>query len=83
MANNIVNGNRVTICVHVNNFKIFHESVKVVDDVIVWLRYEYENIFEDGSGAMKVHRGKHHTYLGMALDYLHKGECCVLPGWDS
>ena len=27
---------------------------------------------------MKVHRGKHHTYLGMALDYLHKGECCVM-----
>jgi hypothetical protein len=26
---------------------------------------------------MKVHRGKHHTYLAMDLDYSHKGECSV------
>ena len=26
---------------------------------------------------MKVHRGKHHTYLAMYLDYSHKGECHV------
>ena len=26
---------------------------------------------------MKVHRGKHHIYLTMDLDYSHKGECRV------
>ena len=77
MANKIVNENQVTICFHVNDCKILHKSVKVVEDVIIWLQSEYESIFEDGSGSMKVHRGNHHTYLAMELDYLHKGECCV------
>ena len=48
-----------------------------MDDVIVWLRSENESIFEDGLGSMKVHIGKHHTYLAMDLDYSNKGECCV------
>ena len=26
---------------------------------------------------MKVHRGKVHKYLGMSLDFSHKGQCCV------
>jgi hypothetical protein len=34
-------------------------------------------VFEDGSGVMKVHRGKVHKYLGMSLDFSHKGQCCV------
>jgi hypothetical protein len=77
VANKIVNGKQLTICFHVDDCKILHMSTKVVDDVIVWLRSEYESIFEDGSGAMKVHRGKKHTYLAMDLDYSHKGECRV------
>ena len=27
---------------------------------------------------MKVHKGKHHTYLAMDLDSSHKGECRVM-----
>ena len=27
---------------------------------------------------MKVHRGKHHTYLAMDLDYLHNGGWCYV-----
>jgi hypothetical protein len=49
----------------------------VIDDTIDWLRSEYESIFEDGSGAMKVHHGKVHKYLGMSLDFSHKGQCRV------
>jgi hypothetical protein len=49
----------------------------VVDETIAWLRVEYESIFEDGLGAMKIHRGKVHKYLGMTLDFLHKGQCTV------
>ena len=37
------------------------------------LRKEYEVIFEDGTGKMKVHRGKVLEYLGMTLDYSEKG----------
>ena len=42
--------------------------------MIRWLRREYENIFEDGSGKMTVSRGKVHTYLGMKLDFTVKGQ---------
>jgi hypothetical protein len=65
------------VCFHVDDCKISHEHPKVVDETIDWLRAECESIFEDGSGAMKVHRGKVHKYLGMTLDFSHKGQCIV------
>ena len=37
VANKVVNGNQMTICFHVDNCKISHKSIKVVDHVIVWL----------------------------------------------
>jgi hypothetical protein len=77
VANKIVKGKQITICFHVDNCKIFHECTKVEDASIKWLRAEYESIFEDGSGVMKVHGGKVHKYLGMSLDFSHKGQCCV------
>jgi hypothetical protein len=76
-ANKTVNGKQITICVHVDDCKISHASIKVVDESIDWLQAKYESIFEDGSGEMKVHRGKVHKYLGMSLDFSHKGQCCV------
>jgi hypothetical protein len=42
--------------------------------MIGYLRQEYESIFEDGSGAMTVSRGKIHKYLGMTLDYSIPGK---------
>jgi hypothetical protein len=77
VANKMVKGKQITICFHVNDCKISHESSKVIDDTIDWLRAEYESIFEDGSGAMKVHWGNVHKYLGMSLDFSHKGQCCL------
>ncbi len=77
MANKMVKGKQITICFHVDDCKISHESSNVIDDTIDWLRAEYESIFEDGSGAMKVHHGKVHKYLGMLLDFSHKGQCHV------
>ena len=68
VANKILNGKQVMICFQINDCKILYKSVKVVDDVIVWLQSKYESIFKDGVGAMKVHKGKHHTYLEMDLD---------------
>jgi hypothetical protein len=77
VANKMVKGKQITICFHVNDCKISHESSKVIDDTINWLQAEYESIFEDGSGAIKVYRGKVHKYLGMLLDSSHRGQCCV------
>jgi hypothetical protein len=65
VANKVIKGKQITICFHVDDCKISHESSKVIDDTIDWLRSEYESKFEDDSGAMKVHRGKVHKYLGM------------------
>ena len=55
VANKLVNGKVLTICFHMDDCKISQRSIKVVNDTIVWLRDEYEVIFEDGMGAMKVH----------------------------
>jgi hypothetical protein len=77
VANKIVKGKQITVCFHVDDCKIFHEHPKVVDEIINWPRAEYESIFEDSLGAMKVHRGKVHKYLGMTLDFSHKGQCIV------
>jgi len=67
--NKTIRGKQCTICFHVDDCKISHASKQVVDDVIEWLRKDYESVFEDGSGKMKIHRGKTHTYLGMTLDF--------------
>ena len=77
VANKIVKGKQITICFHVDDCKISHEVPQVIDETIDWLKAEYESIFEDGSGEMKVHRGKVHKYLGMSLDFTNKGQCIV------
>jgi hypothetical protein len=77
VANKIFYGKVLMVCFHVDDVKILHVSSKVVDDTIDWLRREYEVIFEDGTGAMKVQRGKVHVYLGTVLDFTTKGEMHV------
>ena len=77
VANRIVNGKQQTVCFHVDDCKISHADAKVNDKFIQELRDEYETIFEDGTGEMKVSRGKVHKYLGMVLDYTVKGQCKI------
>jgi hypothetical protein len=67
--NKTIKGKQLTICFHVDDCKISHVMVRVVDYTIEWLRKEYESIFTDGTGKMKVARGKVHTYVGMTLDF--------------
>jgi len=74
VANKMIEGKQMTICFHVDDCKLSHRKSKVMDETIEWLRQEYESIFEDGSGAMTVHRGKVLKYLGMTLDYTVKGQ---------
>jgi hypothetical protein len=70
--NKIINGKQCTICFHVDNCKISHVSTEVLDNIIAWLREEYENVFTDRSRIMKVARGKVHKFLGMMLDFTVK-----------
>jgi hypothetical protein len=64
----------MTICFGVDYCKLSHRKTKVMDSIIEYLRQEYEIIFEEGSGAMTVSRGKIHKYLGMTLDYTIRGQ---------
>ena len=66
-----------TVCFHVEDCKISHVDPKVNDVFIEELCHEYESIFEDGSGEMKVSRGKVHKYLGMTIDFSVKGQCKI------
>ena len=75
--NKVIEGKLSTICFHVDDCKISHKSVKVNDNTIKWLRRDYESIFTDGSGEMKVARGKVHKYLGMKLDFTTAGVVIV------
>ncbi len=77
MSNTVVKGKQVTICFHINDCKISHKSSAVIDNIIAWLITKYKSIFKDGSGQMKVHMGKTHKYLGILLDFFHKGQCRV------
>ncbi len=90
--NKTINSKQCTICFHVDDCKISHVSEKVIDETIKWLRKQYESIFKDGSGKMKVSRGKAHKYLGMNLDFTTKGQVKismfdyvkeVIAAWDK
>ena len=77
VANKMIGGKQMTVCFHVDDCKLSHKKIHVVNKIIEYLRKEYESIFEDGSGKMKVSRGKVHTYLGMTLDYSTPGQVKV------
>jgi len=69
VANMMVNGNQLTITWHVDDMKVSHKSVGVVDSFIDWIKFMYEDVTK-----VKASRGKIHDYLGMELDYSTKGE---------
>ena len=71
--NRQVDASQQTICFHVDDCKLSHIDPKVNQAFVETLRKEYESIFEDGSGKMKVHTGKVHEFLGMTLDYSEEG----------
>jgi hypothetical protein len=71
--NKVIDGKQCTICFHVDDCKISHVFNEIVSGVIEWIRRDYELLFTDGSGKMKVSRGKIHKYIGMTLDFRSKG----------
>jgi hypothetical protein len=74
VAKNIIEGEQMTICFHVDDCKLNHRKKTVMDRMSGYLQQEYESIVEDGSGAMTVSRRKIHKYLGMMLDYTIPGQ---------
>ena len=90
--NKLVENKQLTICFHVDDCKLSHVSSQVLEDTISWLWQDYENIFEDRSGKMKVHRGKVHKFLGMTLDFTSKSKVRIsmidyireiISAWDK
>ena len=67
--NKSIKGKQLTICFHVDDCKVLHINVRVVDYTIEWLCKEYESIFTDGTGKIKVACRKVHTNVGMTLDF--------------
>ena len=53
--NQNIKGKQCTIFFHVDNCKISHKSTNVLDQIIEWLRRDFERVFEDGTGKLKVH----------------------------
>jgi hypothetical protein len=54
-----------------------------VDETISLLKADFEVIFEDGSGAMQVRRGRTHVYVGMTLDYTYAGQAETEKSWAN
>ena len=73
VANKMIGGKQMTVCFHVDDCKLSHKKTHVVNKIVEHLRKECKSVFEDGSGKMKVSRGKVHTCLGVTLD-------CSVPG---
>ena len=74
VTNKTINGKQLALVWHVDDIKASHVEAEVVTRMAKWMRKTYKHIFKDGSGKMKLCRGKFHDYLGMNLDYTIKGE---------
>ena len=69
VANRMRKGSQHTIVFHVDDIKSSHKLPKVNDDFAEWLQKKYGT-----HGAVAIHRGKKHDYLGMIFDYSEKGK---------
>ena len=69
VSNKVIDMSQMTICFHMDEYKLSHSERKANDCMIKCIFQEYESIFENGSGKMSVIRGKVCEYLGMILYY--------------
>ena len=61
VANKMIDGKQCTICWHVDDLKMSHESQDVLEDIVKQLETKY--------GAMTITRGNRHTYVRMDIIY--------------
>ena len=71
VVNKMIKGKQATIVWWVDDLKISHVDSKIVDEIIRWLRFKYE---DPAIKNMPAHRGKVHEFLGMKFDYSTAGE---------
>ena len=69
IANKMVNGKQHTIRFHVDDLLSSHVDPKVNDEFAIWLNERYGKI-----KPCTIVRGKKHRYLGMMIDFSHKGK---------
>ena len=74
VANKIFDSAQLTFVWHVDDLKVSHVDAGVFTIISVCLQKTYKRLFDDGSGAMKLKRGKIHEYLGMQLDFSVAGQ---------
>ena len=76
LANRMVDGKQQTCGFHVDDCFLTGQTA-TNDAFVETLKEEYESVFEDGSGKLKVQRGKVLEYLGMTLDFTTAGQVKV------
>jgi Reverse transcriptase (RNA-dependent DNA polymerase) len=69
VVNMIVNGKQLTVAWHVDDLKVSHVDVIVVDEFLEQLDGEFGK-----ETPMNKNRGKIHDYLGMILNFTEKGK---------
>ena len=69
VVNKTINGSQMTVVWHVDDLKVSHVDDKEVGKFI----HQMEEAFGKET-PLSVSRGKKHEYLGMSLDFGHKGE---------
>jgi len=69
VANKMINGKQCTIVWHVDDLKMSHVSIEVLDDIINKLSEKYGK-----EAPLTVNRGKIHEYLGMTIDFSVPGK---------
>lgn len=72
VANKVVNGQQCTVLWHVDDIKISHADMDVVETVLAQLNAQYGK-----EAPLVVTRGTVHEYLGMTLDYGITGKCRI------
>ena len=72
VANKMVNGEQLTICLHVDDLKSSHICPKVNDNVLQWIK----DMFGQPS-EVKTTQGPQHNYLGMTLNYSVPGQVSI------
>ena len=60
VANKAIDGSHITICFHIDEWKLIHRECKANDRMIKWIFQYYESIFDGGSGKMSVSQGEVH-----------------------
>ena len=72
MATKLVNGKQLTVASHVNDLKASHQELEVLKGFAKSLNDEFGQ-----ETPITESYGKQHEYLGMKLDFAHRGEVMV------